>query len=370
MANVLGLVSFRVFPSEMGGQKGVTLFYKHLAAHHHVVLACSENNEISDHHSLKIIPALFDNRKINLNVSRLKQIGKIIAQEKIDCIIAEHSFTGWMARWLARKHHLPFIIHSHNIEALRFRQMNRPWWKLYLAHEKWIHRQANFSFFISEEDRQFALDKFGLDRQKTTVITYGVDEVKQIENAGSKLRQQLAVGEEKLLYFNGTLDYAPNREAVENIITRVLPVLDEKRFAYKLLITGRRLPAGMEMLFQSHPSVLFKGFVADASLYYQGADVFMNPVINDAGVKTKLVEAVAYGCPVVSMASGAKGFRKELAGELFREVPDHEWKTFAQAVMEMCHSEKKPTPVGFWAYYSWKSIAANAAEKINQLTNA
>ena len=147
MANVLGLVSFRVFPSEMGGQKGVTLFYQHLAAHHRIVLACSENNETSGQQHAKTFPALHHNRKIYLNIFRVKQLSEIVKQEKIDCIIAEHSFTGWMAWWLARRNHLPFIIHSHNIEALRFRQMNRRWWKLYLAYEKWIHRQAHFSFF-------------------------------------------------------------------------------------------------------------------------------------------------------------------------------------------------------------------------------
>ena len=370
MANVLGLVSFRVFPSEMGGQKGVTLFYQHLAAHHRIVLACSENNETSGQQHAKTFPALHHNRKIYLNIFKLKQLSEIVKKEKIDCIIAEHSFTGWMAWWLARRNHLPFIIHSHNIEALRFRQMNRRWWKLYLAYEKWVHRQADFSFFISEEDLLFAIEKFHLDPQKSTVVTYGVEKVKVIQQAGTKLGQEIGGGDEKLLYFNGTLDYRPNREAVENIIRRVLPILDKKLFAYKLLITGRRLPAGMEKLFQSHPSVLYKGFVIDASLYYQGADVFLNPVINDAGVKTKLVEAVANGCPVVSMESGAKGFRKNLAAGLFRTVPDNAWEQFAETVMEMSQRGKRETPAMFRDYYSWKNIAEIAAEKINQLTNA
>lgn len=370
MANVLALVSFKVFPADMGGQKGVVHFYHHLAAHHRIIMACSKNNEILAQQSPGILPVLFPNRKIYLNVFKLRSLSKIIREKKIECIIAEHSFTGWMAGWLARRHRLPFIIHSHNIEASRFRQMHRSWWKVYFGYEKWIYQKADFSFFISEEDRAFATARFEVDAQKTAVITYGVDEVRHLEDAGKMLRKELALGDEKLLYFNGTLDYTPNREAIENIIKRLLPLLDRKAFAYKLLVTGRRLPAGMEKLFQSHPSVYYKGFVADAVLYYQGADVFLNPVINDAGVKTKLVEAIANGCPVVSMFSGAKGFRKELAAGLFCEVPDNDWETFADVVIEMCPIEKQETPTAFWEYYSWKAVAEKAAKIINQLTNA
>ena len=45
--NVLGLVSFRIFPTHMGGQKGVAVFYYYLQKHVNVLLAVSDDNQES-----------------------------------------------------------------------------------------------------------------------------------------------------------------------------------------------------------------------------------------------------------------------------------------------------------------------------------
>ena len=219
MGGVLGLVSFRVYPTHMGGQKGVALFYQYLQEWIPVHLASSMDNKNAPGIIQERI--LFPNKKIYRNAFRLKKLEALVRKENISVLIAEHSYTGWLAWWLHRRTGKPFIIHSHNIESRRFRQMHHWWWRLYAGYEGWIHRRAQHSFFISEEDMSFALDEFHLKEQSCSVVTYGVEGEKPVRDR-SVLKKELGFDPQKfILLFNGTLDYQPNYQAVEVLIDQV-----------------------------------------------------------------------------------------------------------------------------------------------------
>ena len=146
MATLLVIVSYKVFPAQMGGQKGIVHFYEHLKQHHAIRLVVSSDNE-EPPTSYPVDRILFTHPRIVLNILRIGTLRKMIRKYGIDAIIAEHSYTGWMA-WLLKKWTgIPFIIHSHNIETSRFRQMGRRGWEVYQRYERWIHRKADFSFF-------------------------------------------------------------------------------------------------------------------------------------------------------------------------------------------------------------------------------
>jgi len=364
MPNVLGLVSFRVFPPHMGGQKGVALFYKHLQQHLNVVLAVSKDNQETD---LKIEKVLHSNKKIYLNIFKIKQLKQVVRSNKVDVIIAEHSYAGWIAWLLHRLVHKPFIIHSHNIESRRFHQMKKWWWKLYQWYEEWIHRKAQFNFFISEEDKDFALKKFRLSPQKCSVITYGIEQKSGKENKSS-IRKQLGLDETKtILLFNGTMDYEPNFHAVEIIVDKIEPLLSQRINNYEIIITGNRARKKLADKIITNKKANYIGYVDDVDLYYQAADVFINPVSNDTGVKTKLIEAIANNCTAVSTKSGASGIRKDLCGEKLITVSDSDWDSFADTIVQCLNKTKEKTPPEFFAFYSWETICKKASEKISEV---
>jgi glycosyltransferase involved in cell wall biosynthesis len=316
MHNVLALVSFKVYPAEMGGQKGVALFYSFLEQHFRITIAATKNNERND-----IEKCLYPNRLIFLNFFRLGRLKKIIADKKIDLLIAEHSYTGWLAWLLSKRTGKPFLIHSHNIEALRFRQMKRWWWKWYEKYERSIHRKAHHSFFISREDRDYALAHFGLDPDRCSVITYGV-EFNTIPKHTQNTRQQLNLEEDTLLFlFNGTLDYQPNADAVILLLEKIDPLLRRQLNKYKIIITGRNASADLIQKVAQNDNFIYKGFVENIENYYGAATLFLNPITNNSGIKTKLVEAIAHNCTVVSFEGGAAGIEKEASGEKLLTVP-------------------------------------------------
>lgn len=366
--DVLGIVSFRIFPTLMGGQKGVAFFYAALRHHLDVTLAVSDDNENKS--SPEAHPVLYPNRKIYLNLFRLKELQKLMKENGTDVIIAEHSYTGWLA-WLLRKRTgRPFIIHSHNIESKRFRQMHKWWWRFYEMYEGWIHRKADHNFFISKEDEAYAREKFGVKQERSTVITYGVLPP-GVPTGKKELRIKLGLDPEQTIFlFNGTLDYKPNYDAVMALIEKIDPLLSKSRNHYRIVITGNRAPQALLDKMSASENIHYAGYVDDVNEWYQAADLFLNPVLNDTGVKTKLIESVANHCTALSTRSGASGINVEACGSKLVVTDDHDWEKFVNLVPLTLQRSGEKTPEAFYSYYSWESLARKAADKIQSLHRA
>ncbi|HET7898224.1 MAG TPA: hypothetical protein VFL47_11150, partial [Flavisolibacter sp.] len=101
MANLLSIVSYKVFPAHMGGQKGIVNFYKYLQQIHQVCMAVSFDNAGSDH-AFTTQRVLFPHAKMGLNLLQVFRLRKLVLQHKIDAVVAEHSYTGWIALLLKK----------------------------------------------------------------------------------------------------------------------------------------------------------------------------------------------------------------------------------------------------------------------------
>jgi len=368
MANILVLVSYKVFPAEMGGQKAVVNLYRYLAKHHKIHFAVSSDNDFVDGYSVERI--LFPHSKMLWNIFCLRRLKNSCRKHKIDLIIAEHSYTGWLAYLLKKITGIPFLIRSHNIEASRFRQMKRRFWRLYGAYEKWIHQKADFHFFISEKDKTTANHEFGLAPAECEVIPYAITRPKEIIAARNQLAEKFGIRTADVFYFNGTLDYLPNTIAVENILKEINPRLQSKGLNYTIVISGKNLPADLRKKVDARTNMVYVGFTEDVDLLYQSASVFLNPISNNSGIKTKLVEALANHCKIVSMKGGAVGISSELCGSQMMLAENDNWDEFAEKVIAQLKMKHIQTPASFFDYFSAEKIAAKAADKINILVHA
>ena len=352
----------------MGGQKGIVHFYQHLKQHHIIVMAASSDNETADP-GYRVENILFNHRRMGLNLLRLARLRNIIQSEGIDAIIAEHSYTGWIA-WLLKKWTgIPFMIHSHNIEASRFKQMGKKGWKWYGGYEKWIHQKADFNFFKTEDEKLFAVREFSLLPQKCGIIPYGVSLNEKIAGAEQKFQQQYNLCNQYIFYFNGTLDYAPNQKAVERIIDSINPQLIDSGIDYTILISGKNLSSRLQHKIETTANIDYMQFVDDVELVYQASTLFLNPVINDSGIKTKVVEALANGCTVISTESGATGIPKNICSQKLIVTKDGDWKAFVAAILENLSNTQTELPSFFFSYFSWPNIAQKAARQMQETIN-
>jgi glycosyltransferase involved in cell wall biosynthesis len=109
--------------------------------------------------------------------------------------------------------------------------------------------------------------------------------------------------------FVGPLDYKPNLDALAYYQREVFPAL-QAAAAVPLLHHIGSAPERLRRLF-SHQVVRFEGYVADLAARLCEAAFFVAPIVSGTGIKTKVLEAMAAGVPVVTTPQGVSGLEVE-----------------------------------------------------------
>lgn len=369
MANVLSIVSYKIFPAKLGGQKGIALFYKYLSELQNIVMVTVEENDPAFAHYTVL--NVFSNSFFRyINIFYFFKIRRIIRKHQISHIIIEHPYYGWLGLLLKWFCGVKMIIHSHNIESLRFRTIGKWWWRILWRYEYLVHNHADLTFCITEDDRQYMIRNFKIKPERLTVITYGIElnmpPLQSIRDIASRsLREKHHIsGNAKLFLFNGTLNYQPNLDAVNNILDTINPAFQTFGMPYKIIICGKGLPSSMNNLkaFENN-NIIYAGFVEDISEYFYGVDVFINPVMDGGGIKTKLVEALASDLNAVSCRSGSIGVDPELCNGKLLLSEDGDWHGFVSQMLEAA-KVKKDIPATFFDTFYWGGIARKASGHI------
>jgi glycosyltransferase involved in cell wall biosynthesis len=114
---------------------------------------------------------------------------------------------------------------------------------------------------------------------------------------------------EPTIGFIGSMNWHPGYAAAERLITRVFPLIRAKRPDAKLLIAGWQ--ASLLDKYKSLPNVEIVENVPDARSYFLRLQVLAYPLPKGSGMMTKVLEAMAYGIPVVTTSEGIEGFNAD-----------------------------------------------------------
>jgi hypothetical protein len=350
----------------MGGHKGIAFFYKHLSRLLPVTIVSTKNNEPPAELDAMFLKVLSNSRLRYINPLLFFKVRKIIKENSCTHLILEHPYYGWLGILLKWACNIRLVVHSHNIESMRFKSTGKWWWRILWQYEKKIYRQANIKFFVTDDDRNFAIKHFALDATTCHTITYGFEKNKmpslqEKKEARNTLEAFHSINtSEKILLFNGTLDYKPNRDAVDAILHHINPLLrSDTSFKYKIIICGKGLPTVYnELKDHATNNIIYAGFVEDINIYFTGADIFINPVTDGGGIKTKLVEALGANLSCISSKSGATGVPLSVTGNKLFTIDDNNWLSFAEAIKNIDLSENIPD--AFFEHFYWGNIAAKA----------
>lgn len=126
------------------------------------------------------------------------------------------------------------------------------------------------------------------------------------EKVKDSVAMRAAHGNKRML-FVGVLDFEPNILAVNALLTRIWPQLAGNGHGLKLDIVGRNPQQSMEELAASLKNVSIFGNVPSTSKYYIKAMFFVAPIYTGAGMKNKVLEALASGTPIITTREAAKG---------------------------------------------------------------
>lgn len=111
------------------------------------------------------------------------------------------------------------------------------------------------------------------------------------------------------LFFMGNMATIQNREAFEYIRTALLPIICQKHPYARLHVVGL-VKDDMAGACTGLP-IVFHGFVPNPAKIALQCDLALLPVMSGTGVKTKVLDALAIGIPVITNRKGAEGLPLE-----------------------------------------------------------
>lgn len=109
------------------------------------------------------------------------------------------------------------------------------------------------------------------------------------------------------LVFVGSMDWAPNEDAIRYFVSEVLPAVRARVPGVTLTVVGRDPGPGIRALAVGHPGVTVTGTVPDVRPFLASAAAMVVPLRVGGGTRLKIFEAMATETPVVSTSIGAEG---------------------------------------------------------------
>jgi glycosyltransferase involved in cell wall biosynthesis len=359
MKRVLAIAPYPYLPYFSGGQKLIARFLHHLAERTELTVVSVPDNDPSQAGPYRLLPLMKKGFRRYLDATLPEKLIRLIREQQADTLLIEHPYLHWVAKRVRKATGVRYVLHTHNIEYQRFKSLGRWWWPILRWYEKRAFREADRILFITPEDRDFAIRHWGIAPEKCLDFPAGV-ETGSYPSDRPACRQWLVEQhrlhpDHTLLLFNGLLRYGPNLEALKIILDQIVPRLHEKGFPFTLLVCGKDLPADMnELQAYRERGVVYAGFVDNIETYLKGCDTLLNPVQSGGGIKTKMVEAIAFGCRVVATRTGATGIHAASCGDMLSVVEDGDWSSFTAAVTQ--HKSPAETPAAYYAYYYWPRI--------------
>ena len=361
MKKVIAIAPYPYLPYQSGGQKFIAQFFEYLSKKIDLTVITNVGNDSSLTKSYTTIPLLKKSFTRYVDRSLIGKIASLVKENEYDTLIIEHPYLAWLAFAVRKRTGIKVIIHTHNIEFQRFQSTGKWWWPILKYYEKSSFRKADTIFFITPEDRNFAITNWNIPTAKCIDLPFGIEidknPVDKAECSQAIKKKHTIDSNDKLLLFTGQLGYKPNLDALKIILEKINPLLLQQAvWQYKILICGKGLPGEMDDLKTfSDKNIVYAGFIKDIDTYYKAADIFLNPILSGGGVKTKMVEAIAYGTTVISTATGASGIKIDICGDKLIVVRDNDWTNFTSSIQKAMDFKSKTSAL-FYDEYFWESI--------------
>jgi len=166
--------------------------------------------------------------------------------------------------------------------------------KLLDSYELNIGRITDKTIFVAKSET----DEFNkqLGEKKAFTIPIGVD----VEYFVPTVNQP----KENYIGFLGVLNVAHNESAIKHFVNDIFPKVLEKNKNVKFLIIGPGASENLKLL--ASKNIKFTGRVNDVRDYLSQCKAFVCPLTFGSGIKTKNLEAMSMGIPVVTSLIGAE----------------------------------------------------------------
>jgi glycosyltransferase involved in cell wall biosynthesis len=214
----------------------------------------------------------------------------------------EHLVLVDIGRYLARAFDAPLVYRAHNIESQLWTRRvgdRGPIVSRFLRHlerrEFAAIESCDLTLCISEHDRQWVSRKAPGARAEVLPVGLSMDRffARPIEAAGPQIG------------FVGGLDWPPNEVGLRWFVDEVFPRVLAGAPQAKLAVLSRG--AAEREWLRDHPAVELVSPASDAVSLFASSRVSIAPLMEGGGVRVKILESLAAGCPVVATPIGGEG---------------------------------------------------------------
>jgi glycosyltransferase involved in cell wall biosynthesis len=110
-----------------------------------------------------------------------------------------------------------------------------------------------------------------------------------------------------VLGFIGNYGHPPNMDALAWLARELIPAILARNPGARFILAGKGLPDWAAAEFAGRAEVELRENVPDLKAFYSDITIFINPIRTGRGMRTKLVEAAAFGRPILTTSLGAEG---------------------------------------------------------------
>ena len=145
-------------------------------------------------------------------------------------------------------------------------------------------------------------------------------------NYPKKIKRRSEIGN---ILMVGNFEHSPNMEGILWFYNKVWKMVKKRYEDSKLILVGK-MPESLKKTLSNDEDIKLEGLVPELNPYYELASCIIIPIFHLSGIKIKLLEAMAYGIPIVSTQTGGMGF-EDIPTIKFADTPE----SFAYAIQQL-----------------------------------
>jgi sugar transferase (PEP-CTERM/EpsH1 system associated) len=266
---------------------------------------------------LRALPYLLTRQPLTIpdfySAALRQEIRKAVSLRSYDRIFG---YSSAMAQYVEPSNQIPFVMDLVDVDSDKWLQYSNftrfPFSAVYRRearrlreYERKVCERAQVVVVTTEREAELVREIS--DTAQLYVIPNGVD-----TDYFSPSKAAMAPSVVPTVTFTGDMSYFPNEDAVVFFAREVLPLIRQSIPSVRFLIVGRE-PGLRVLRLQEMNGVEVTGFVPDVRTYLGQTHVSVAPFSIAAGIQNKILEALAYGLPVVATPRAAQGLSAGVA---------------------------------------------------------
>lgn len=265
------------------------------------------------HVARKVLTSTFRGTPVAVETYRSRRLADAISQtcreEQFDVAVIEQLA---LAQYFPLVRHIPNILFPvdavSRLKSQRHRAAVNPFVRVARAldcrmtkqYERYVYHQFDGVMFVSGEDARYAVDAGQIDASRVHVLPNGVD----LEYFHPDLPR---AGGDPSLAFLGNMKNAINEHAVLWFLTHVWPTLRHRIPNLRFSVVGSDPSERLRRCVQLDERITLTGYQEDIRPPIWEATLFVSPLQMGAGIKNRMLQAMAMGKAIVASPLSVEG---------------------------------------------------------------